>query len=384
MFCLAEDSNNEYRCVFFIFCRSHIAENILEHSVEIKNKEMRTSVKSLLEPVCALLNSGGGILKIKITDYWDVKPSPPKQWDTFWSALEQKLVPMIQPSEYGDIFDRKDNDDEVWLFIKAPDHLCTVDFNLYSALDAKNSQATYKKVQELLSEGHVGGGRNYKDPDPQFPLENLLVDLQPEDFKFKNIPHFHESKNVQFKYYTSSNGIFHNNNGTQIDDFRKQISAFGNGSGGMILLGVKDNGEVFGQVMDEHDKAILQERVETIIDNMRCSWMFTPKRGIHWNMQFFPVEDTESSFVIVILIAGMQNLGGIFTKCPESYKLKSPERGRKLETQPIDVLEWRKRMLCRTEGDSKGWFMYITLHLRQPRFKAHSHSDKMIMYYLVQ
>ncbi|KAJ7385311.1 hypothetical protein OS493_016385 [Desmophyllum pertusum] len=80
-----------------------LAENVLTQTIEITSKN--SSPDCVLMPTCALLNSGGGVLLIKIADYSKCT-NPLKQLDIFWQKLEPKLESMIQPSSYDEVFDR--------------------------------------------------------------------------------------------------------------------------------------------------------------------------------------------------------------------------------------------------------------------------------------
>ena len=168
---------------------------------------------------------------------------------------------------------------------------------------------------------------------------------------------FHESKQIQLKDYPSNNGLLHNNNRTQRDHIREWISAFGNGSGGMIVLGVDDKtGKITGQLLEGDSKDELDGKVSSIVDKMSQAWCFIPKREVHWDLKFLPVEGKESKSaltVVVLYIAGMQNLGGIFTKCPKSCELR-PGLDGKEEVHQLNFEDWKQQMLCATEDESEG------------------------------
>ena len=70
---------------------------------------------------------------------------------------------------------------------------------------------------------------------PQAPI----TDLVPERFIYGKVVNFHESKQVQLKCYTSKNALFHISNRKAQDEIVKHISAFGNGNGGKIFIGIK-------------------------------------------------------------------------------------------------------------------------------------------------
>ena len=313
--------------------------------------------EALLMTINAVLNSGGGIVRMKINNFSKYKPEELNEnFDKFWQTLEQKLNPMIQPSTYDDVFDRKCDGDTTLLFIRATKHLCTMDYNLRLPFDAASlPRPPYEKVVDLLSRRD-----SLENPAPEVPLTDLPMDLLPEKFRHKEVLNLHESKESQRKCYTSDHGLFHNNNRKAQDKIAVQISTFGNGSGGLILIGIEDNGEICGEdIQGDDGKAYWESGFQAMMNEMSKTWSFTPKQGEHWDIKFFLVDGTKSSFIIVVLIAGMRNLGGIFTKCPKSFELLNSS-GSDGEEQivPLEFREWNQRMLCSTcPGQSKGEYI---------------------------
>ena len=347
-----------FACLVFFLFRKFV-ESVQHCTITLEKKD----ADAVLRPINAVLNSGGGTVLLKIGDFSRYKKGDlNKRMDIFWQTLEQKLNPMIQPSTYDDVFDKKLEGDTILLFIKATRHLCTVDYNMHLPFDAASlSRPTYEKVVDLLSrreslENHI----------PEVPLTDLPIDLLPKQFTYKEVLDFHESKQVQLKYFTSKNGLFHPNNQRAQDKIAEHISSFGNGSGGMILIGIEDKtGEILGQEITADGKAEWESGFQAMINRMsETSWSFTPKKGEHWGMEFFPVDGTKSRCVIVVRIAGMRNLGGIFTKCPKSFELRNPS-GSDGEEQivPLEFHEWNQRMLCSTcPGQSKGEYIVYQGH----------------------
>lgn len=335
------------------FFSRKFVENVLHCTITLEKRD----AEAVLRPINAVLNSGGGIVMMKIHDFSKFEAGDlNKKTETFWQTLEQKLNPMIQPSTYDDVFNRKHEGDKIVLFIKATEHFCTVDYNMHLPLDAASlSRPTYEKVVDLLSwtespENHI----------PEVPLTELPIDLLPKQFTYKKILDFHESKQAQLKYFTSKNGLFYSINQRAQDKIPEQISSFGNGSGGFILIGIEDNGEICGEdIQGDHGKAYWETGFQSMINEMSKTWSFTPKQGEHWDIKFFPVDGTKSSFIIVVRIAGMRNLGGIFTKCPKSFVLLNPSGSDgEEEIVPLDFHEWKQRMLRGTcLGQSKGEYI---------------------------
>ena len=308
-----------------------------------KEKEKSNTLLCLLDRVCALLNSGGGVMIIEITDF-NRFPSSLKKLDGDWSTFEEKLIRMIQPSAYHDVFDRQIIGDKIFLFVKAPNHLCTVEFNLFTPLDTKQLPATYDQVLNLLKQENKSANL------PQVSLENLPA--LPKKFINENVLNFHESKKIQLKYYTSSNRLLDKNNRTHRECFARDISAFGNGSGGLILFGVEDKtAKTYGHSMQEDSTEKIEKRVVSFVHKMSEAWSFKPKKGVHWDINFFPVVGNESNAVIVVKVAGMANLGGIFTKCPRCCELRL--KGKE-EIHHLDLKEWKTQMLRGIQDKRKG------------------------------
>lgn len=71
--------------VFFLFRK--FVEKVLHCTITLENKDADV----VLKPISAVLNSGGGIVQMKIDDISRYKPRDlNKRIDTFWQTLEAK------------------------------------------------------------------------------------------------------------------------------------------------------------------------------------------------------------------------------------------------------------------------------------------------------
>ncbi|KAJ7365592.1 platelet maturation [Desmophyllum pertusum] len=343
-----------------------LAENFLPRTIEITGK---INVDCVLIPICALLNSGGGVLVITIADYSKCE-NPFKKLDVFWQKLETRLESMIQPSSCNEVFDRVIKQDRIILFIKAPNHWCTMKYNLILPGESKKLVPSFRNTVELLLNKPVGKKKKFSYCKVR--LEKLPP--LPERYLYEQKLDFHESKNIQLKHFESDNGILHNNNRTQHDKIVEQISAFANGSGGIILIGVKDDGTVLGQNLDSEGnrKEDVKERVELIVQGMK--WSCTPESNLHWKVDFIPVgQDKECCYVIAISVAGMK--GGVFTKSPKSYELRPGDDGEET-IHLLEFKEWKQRILCGTnmlQNESKA------MREVNKKFNALSISDRVLL-----
>ena len=302
----------------------------------------------VLKNACALLNTGGGVLVIKIADFQSLAKD---SVDNFWKTIEPRLSALITSSlTYDEVFDRLEFSDEVLLFISAPQHFCTLKYNLFLPSDVSANEASYEQTLKLLEKQPSKRGKKKKLYPIGVPLNNLPT--VPKMLKCNQSLSFHESKQVEFKHWTSDKYLDHNNHG-QRQSIEKWISAFANGSGGVILLGVTNKGCVLGQELNaDNSPEVMEQRVSSLFNKMICD--FTLERGTHWDMEFVPVVGSKSKAVIVIYVAGMASCGGVFTNFPKSFELKSCGKdGNKVPIQ-LDFKGWKERMLSGMGLQSSG------------------------------
>ena len=278
--------------------------------------------------------------------------------DKFWEPIEPKLKAMVNPSNYDDVYDRHIVSDEILLFITAPLQLCTVELSLYFPGDHVGSdEASYQQTVDLLKGGSQGTKKKPRTSSSFF--ENLPK--VPRNFTFNERLGFHESKQIQFKDVSKSETILGENNRTQRDAIRKQFSAFANARGGVIFLGVTDNGEVVGFNLKDNSREVMEERVISLVGRIQNSVKLL--RKVHWDMEFFPISGCcDSKAVLVIKVGGLKSLGGIFSKCPKSFVLQKSDDGEEV-VHELNFDEWKKGMLSGEDlcTDNKGWLIILSV-----------------------
>ena len=353
--------------MLILYVHRPFAENVLHCDIKIGEKEAKHLKKQkkpkdcnnkdsipncILEKCCALYNAGGGVLEMRVLDFDDLD-APQNDLDRFWKTIEQKLKALIEPLSYVDVFDRvfDPNSGTVYLLIKnVPNHFCTLKLNLFLAGDSGIYEASYTEAIHVMTKPLNVTKKRRSGVDA--PLNKLpKVD---EEFVYGERISFHESKQIQLKHYKSATILA---NYDQCLIVRKTISSFANANGGVIYLGITDEGIAYGQNLIERDSSeAIQERVQSLIDKM-C-WSVTPERGVHWDVKLFPLVDKENHSVIAIYVAGMQSSGGVFAKCPVSVELRPSEDGREGQVHRLDFDEWKKRMVggMDVQTDSKGLY----------------------------
>ena len=157
-----------------------------------------------------------------------------------------------------------------------------------------------------------------------------------------------ESKTRQFKLLKAAkaNRTTLADRMTKDNKFENTIPAFANHRGGHVYYGIDDEGNVYGEYVEDTNKII--EKVLKAIDKM--FWpsedgTFTLNEGEHWNIFFKPVIDEKGreipqTFVIVIYISYCN--GGVFAREPESYQT--------VDGQVVQIRfpEWKSRLLQST------------------------------------
>ena len=141
------------------------------------------------------------------------------------------MKPVIEPLSYCDLIDRDVEKDLLFVFIKEPDHLSPLKRNLFLVDDVRLHEASLKKTLELLREL------------PKCEVSLLDLPFLPEIFVYKQKLDFHETRNMQFKDYSSSSKTTVKKIIDEKCDIQKQSSAFAKLSGGIILVGVSNDGK---------------------------------------------------------------------------------------------------------------------------------------------
>ena len=306
------------------------------------NKKYKEQIQQkIIAAICAMLNSNGGkVLIHEKTDSNDipVEGFPISQMQSVIRILEQCMISIIGTRGITKV-NFKIDQESIVVAVKKADFLITTNYNIHLP-----SESQVFKVCPVESPEHV------KDD-----IMNRIVVLEPVQLgshykiflKDKNCG-FHESKNCQLKYLksdASKRTTLADRMTGKGNKFSCYVSAFGNYSGGHIYYGIKDNGVVKGEfIQDEQvDQNEITKKVEKAINTM--IWPLEigqPKRGEHWDIFFEPVIDENSkpipsTFVIVIYVASC--LGGVFTEEPECYEMV---QGKVVK---MSFTTWKKRIL---------------------------------------
>lgn len=332
-----------------MLCRP-FAENVLRYQIKDLRKERNNEVELIIRDCCALLNAGGGVLEMPIANFKKLT-NVHHDLDKFWQGIESKLITLIERQLYADVFDRKfdASSGEVHLFLKGkPNHIYTRKLYLFSFGDSGSYKASYDQVKKVMTKKHAN-------------LKGTFTDLPTFCEEFVNgercgLP---EGKQIQLKHYESKQIFDPHSNHKQCDTLRRVMSSFANGTGGIIVVGVTDDGVAKGQNLEGDSKEAVVERVNTLINRMIWPPNVNPVQGEHWDIKFFPLRGKDNYFVIVIYVVRVS--GGIFMKLPEYLEFQPCEGGSKEQVRELSFDEWHHRMVSGTDvQDSKGLYLLCT------------------------
>ena len=307
---------------------------------KFENKKYREKIsQEIKHDVCAMLNSNGG----KVVIHVDTKSNTPvegpfSQMSSVTRTLEQYIMSVIGRQRTISNMNFKTDQESIVVSVKKADFLSTTNYNLY--LPSETQVVTVSTVE---SQEHV------KDDimNRKVVLEPVLPGSHCKIFlKDKNCG-FHESRECELKNLEagqSKRAALADRITGKSNKFSSYVSAFANHNGGHIYYGIKDNGVVEGEfIQEKDDKNEITKKVKNAINTM--IWpekIGQPKRGVHWEIFFEPVLDQNSepipsTFVIVIYIASC--LGGVFTEEPECYEMMGGK------VTKMSFTTWKKRLL---------------------------------------
>ncbi|XP_060064963.1 schlafen family member 13-like [Ylistrum balloti] len=288
-------------------------ETVLHCAVHISKNIRDSENGSVLKYICALLNSGGGILHMQNQDY-DTKVQP-KDLDTWWSAMENKMADIISGDDICNYFDMVGNydDKDLYLFVKTAEHLCTLDYYCRLPTDTATHEVSYHSTMKLLK---ASGEPSDLCDLPHIPTEYCYG----ETHEFLK----QETKQIQFKQLSAPSSRDGKSLPSKIKyTVTRYISAFANHEGGHIYFGIEDvKAAVLGEELSEEEQ---KRTVDLMVAKMQPviwgSTEFQPIRGKHWDIQFFPVQGSPRPMGrrMVVVVSVCKFPGGVFTSVPESY-----------------------------------------------------------------
>ncbi|NWW43236.1 SLN13 protein, partial [Pedionomus torquatus] len=228
--------------------------------------------------VCALLNSGGGVVKAEIENR-----NYNLERDQIGLDLEDTLRSLVLFPDWRKYLDFEQRDNYVLIFIKtwssentsstsANPHLCSLSTGLYAKCGASLSHMNpteaflflkekQDEVRRNLSPGPHAKRRKTRAVEEDMDITNDTVG---ELFDRDQLQHgetltFTESGNVEFKHYSTEKIL------TRVKEILPQyIAGFANTTGGYLWISVDDHGRVLGFSSDDEDLEKLSHVINSV------------------------------------------------------------------------------------------------------------------------
>ncbi|XP_048221837.1 protein SLFN14-like [Perognathus longimembris pacificus] len=283
----------------------------------------------IIKAICALLNSGGGVIKAEIDD---------RTYNYRCHGLGQDLETSFQkllPSGSQKYLDYTQQGHTLLIFVKAwnpdvcslPVKICSLHSNLYrrdvtSAINLSSSSAL-----ELLREKASRAQRGTPGLHP--PQRTLNRYIQEEEdmkvaasefferdrLRYKEKLSFTESTHVEFKRFTSKKIV------PRIKErLPHYVSAFANTLGGYLIIGVDDKSkEVFGCKKEKVNPDLLKNEIENYIEKLPVYHFCHEKPKVMFTTKIINVYQRDALYGYVCVVRVEPFCCVVFAEAPDSW-----------------------------------------------------------------
>ncbi|XP_077021259.1 protein SLFN14-like [Tamandua tetradactyla] len=294
----------------------------------------RTENSKIVQAICALLNSGGGIIKAEIDD---------QTYSYRCHGLGQDLETSFQkllPSGSQKYLDYMQQGHNLLIFVKSwipdvfclPLRICSLRSNLYqrdltSAINLSASSAL-ELLREKQSRAQRGRPRT-KETHPQKVIDRYIQEEEDmrvsasEFFKkdklmYKEKLNFTESTHVEFKRFTTKKVV------PRIKEMLPHyISAFANTQGGYLIIGVDDKTkEVFGCKTEKVNPDLLKKEIENCIEKLPTFHFCYKKPKVNFTTKILNVYQKDILFGYVCVVQVEPFCCAVFTEAPDSWIMR--------------------------------------------------------------
>uniref|UniRef100_A0A4X2KX27 Uncharacterized protein n=1 Tax=Vombatus ursinus TaxID=29139 RepID=A0A4X2KX27_VOMUR len=311
----------------------------------------RTQNSKIIQAICALLNSGGGVIKAEIDNR-----RYNYQCDGFGQDLEtsfQKLLPLASQ----EFLDYMQQDHNFFIFVKpwimktaGPQlRICSLSSNIFQRDVTCTVNLTASRALELLKEKQSKIQRGRENLPEWHPKKVLMSKVQEEEdirlfaseflkkdqLLYKEKLNFTESTHVELKRFTSKKIV------PRIKEMLpRYVSAFANTKGGYLIIGVDDKtNEVFGCKRDKVDPVLLEKEIECCIRKLPVFHFCSVKPHINFTTKIIDVYNNNSLYSYVCVVKVEPLCCVVFAEDPNSWILRDNF------VERLKAEEWFKRML---------------------------------------
>ncbi|XP_067865977.1 schlafen family member 11-like [Heterodontus francisci] len=330
------------------------------HREVMKDKGLkRMQCKNILTCACALLNSGGGIITVKVqNENYDYNIHG------IGLDIETGLAELVKGSANTSFFEFR-QEGTMLIFVQSWSggmsnrtetlpQLCTIACNIYKRSISRTIQITPLEVENFFSRRAKPTGSSdssEEDSDsnieprakkPHFSpkredFESALRMLHRAEFQYGEILSFTESVHIEFKDFSGDKVL------NRIKEaLPKYISAFANTGGGLLFIGVNDKSrKVVGCGQDYKDPVSFKELVSrTVKEPDTWDNRSTPSK-CDYSLNVFRVmkESEPHSFLLILHMKPFY--GVVFADNPDCWKVENGQ------IKSVKHDEWAGLMLAK-------------------------------------
>ncbi|KAG8520174.1 Protein SLFN14, partial [Galemys pyrenaicus] len=306
-----------------------------ENRKKMSNGYLKRSENSkIIQATCALLNSGGGVIKAEINDkaYSYRCHGLGQDLETSFQKLlpwgSQKYLDYMQNGHYLLIFVKSWTPDVLSL----PLRICSLRSNLYQRAVTSAINLDASSALELLREKQSRAQRGISRVKALAPQKVLHGGIQEEEgmrtsaaefFKrdrltYKEKLNFTESTHVEFKRFTTKKIV------PRIKEMLPHyISAFANTDGGYLIIGVDDKSkEVFGCKKEKVNPDLLKNVIENCIEKLPTFHFCCERPKVNFTTKILNVYQKDVLYGYVCMVQVEPFCCVVFTEAPDSWFMK--------------------------------------------------------------
>lgn len=307
---------------------------------EEKRKKMtnsylkRTENSKIIQATCALLNSGGGVIKAEIDD---------KTYSYRFHGLGQDLETSFQkllPSGSQKYLDYMQQGHNLMIFVKSwspdvfslPLRICSLRSNLFQRAVTSTVNLSASSALELLREkqSRAQRGRSkVQELHSQKALDKYIQEeedmrmcasefVKKDKLIYKEKLDFSESTHVELKRFTTKKII------PRIKEMLPHyVSAFANTHGGYLIIGVDDKSkEVFGCKREKVNPELLKKEIENCIEKLPTFHFCCEKPKVNFTTKILNVYQKDVLYGHVCVVHVEPFCCVVFTEAPDSWVIR--------------------------------------------------------------
>ncbi|XP_049717289.1 protein SLFN14 [Elephas maximus indicus] len=295
----------------------------------------RTENSKIIRAICALLNSGGGIIKAEIDD---------KAYSYRCHGLGQDLETSFQkllPSGSHKYLDYMQQQHNLLIFVKSwnpgvfslPLRICSLRSNLYQRDVTSLINLSARSALELLREKQSRAQRGrlrVKELHSQKALDRYIQEeedmkasaselLKKDKLVFKEKLDFTESTHVELKRFTTKKIV------PRVKEMLpRYVSAFANTQGGYLIIGVDNKSkEVFGCTKEKVNPDLLKEEIENCIEKLPTFHFCCEKPKVNFTTKILNVYQKDVLYGYVCVVQVEPFCCVVFAEAPDSWIVRN-------------------------------------------------------------